>query len=65
MGKYKEQAIKQVIEILDAEGKRILSECECEVTYTHRTHNLYDSYAYGIYLNGKLVKRGYLSASPL
>lgn len=65
MGKYKEQAIKQVIEILDAEGKRILSECESEVTYTHRTHNLYDSYAYGIYLNGKLVKKGYLSASPL
>lgn len=61
---YAEQRIKGFIEALEKEAQRILQECVSERDYTHRTRNLYDSYGYGIYLRGKLVKKGYLSAEP-
>lgn len=59
---FAEQRIKGLIEALNIEAERILQECVNERDYTHRTKNLYDSYGYGIYLRGKLVKKGYLSA---
>lgn len=55
--------INNLLDFLEKEGERILRECEEERTYTHRTRNLYDSYGFGIYLNGVLVRQGYLSAS--
>lgn len=64
MGSFKEDRLKKLVSVLDAEGKRILIECEQERTYTHRTKNLYDSYGYGIYVYGKLLKKGFISSSP-
>ena len=55
--------ITRLLDTLEKEGKRILAECEQERTYTHRTHNLYDSYGFGVYLNGKLQRKGFLSRS--
>lgn len=55
--------ITRLLDTLEKEGKRILAECEQERTYTHRTHNLYDSYGFGVYLNGKLQRKGFLSSS--
>lgn len=55
--------ITKLLDALEKEGKRILAECEQERTYTHRTQNLYDSYGYGVYYNGKLQRKGFLSAS--
>ena len=55
--------ITRLLDALDKEGKRILAECEQERTYTHQTQNLYDSYGYGVYYNGKLQRKGFLSAS--
>ena len=55
--------ITRLLDALEKEGKRILAECEQERTYTHRTKNLYDSYGYGVYYNGKLQRKGFLSAS--
>ena len=55
--------ITRLLDALEKEGKRILAECEQERTYTHRTQNLYDSYGYGVYYNGKLQRKGFLSDS--
>lgn len=62
--KYGKKWTEAVLAELEAHGKRILQECVAERTYTHRTYNLYDSYGYGIYIGGVLVRFGYLSAIP-
>lgn len=64
MGTLVNKYIQSIIVKLEKDAKRILQECVDERTYTHRTMNLYDSYGYGIYLKGTLVKTGFLSASP-
>lgn len=56
--------IARVLGQLEKEGQRILRECEQERTYTHQTRNLYDSYGFGVYYNGKLTRKGFLSSSP-
>lgn len=53
-----------IVNELDKDAKVILRECVNERTYEHQTYNLYDSYGYGIYVNGTLRKKGYLSSSP-
>lgn len=58
------KALKLITKELDKDAKNVLRECIQEITYTHRTYNLYDSYGYGIYVEGKLEKIGYLSSSP-
>lgn len=64
MGKIADKYVLELIDSLENDAKRILKECVDERTYTHRTMNLYDSYGYGIYLQGKLQRSGYLSNSP-
>lgn len=59
-----EQCLQLIIKELDKDARTVLEECVNERTYQHQTYNLYDSYGYGIYVKGKLVKTGYLSASP-
>lgn len=59
-----QKALKLITKELDKDAKNVLRECIQEITYTHRTYNLYDSYGYGIYVEGKLEKIGYLSSSP-
>src|SRR5574344_911997 len=58
------KALKLITKELDKDAKNVLRECIQEITYTHRSYNLYDSYGYGIYLDGKLAKSGFLSATP-
>lgn len=55
-----ELAVQQYVDVLNTEGMRILMECENERGCQHQTHNLHDSYGFGIYHNGKLVKTGFL-----
>jgi len=64
MGKLYDKALKMIVSELDKDARNVLKECIQEITYTHRTKNLYDSYGYGIYVQGKLTKTGYLSSSP-
>lgn len=64
MGKLYDKAIKMIVTELDKDAKAVLRDCIRERDYTHRTYNLYDSYGYGIYVQGKLSKIGYLSSSP-
>lgn len=61
MAGYKERMTEALVEQLAVEGDRILKECEQEADYTHRTYNLYDSYGYGIYVDGKLKRSGFLT----
>lgn len=58
-----EQAVKETVKEMEAEGRRILKECVEERDYQHQTKNLYDSYGYGIYREGRLVKSGFLGAA--
>ena len=49
------KALKLITKELDKDAKNVLRECIQEI---------YDSYGYGIYVEGKLEKIGYLSSSP-
>lgn len=64
MAKLYDRAINMIVNELDKDAKVVLRECVNERTYEHQTYNLYDSYGYGIYVNGSLRKKGYLSSSP-
>lgn len=55
---------EDMLDALSNEGRRIASECEAERSYTHRTKNLKDSYGWGVYHDGKLQRRGFLTDSP-
>lgn len=58
-----QRAINLYLDRLEADGIRILKECEAEKDYMHDTKNLYDSYGFGVYYNGKLERKGFLSAA--
>lgn len=60
----KQQATELLVARLANEGDRILRQCVEQRDYTHRTYNLYDSYGYGVYVEGRLVRRGFLQRSP-
>lgn len=60
----KQQATELIVARLANEGARILRQCVEQRDYTHRTYNLYDSYGYGVYVNGRLMRRGFLQSSP-
>ena len=64
MATLRQMAIKLIVKELEKDAKRILRECVDERTYEHDTKNLYDSYGYGIYVDGSLTRSGFLSASP-
>lgn len=60
----RQQAAEQLISRLANEGDRILRQCVEQRDYIHRTYNLYDSYGYGVYVKGRLMRRGFLQRSP-
>lgn len=55
------KAVEQTRKEMVAEGQRIIRECVDERDYSHQTKNLYDSYGYGVYINGKLRNKGFLA----
>lgn len=60
----RQMAIDIIVKALEEDAERVLKECINEVDYQHRTMNLYDSYGYGIYVEGKLFKMGFLHPTP-
>lgn len=52
-----EQIRKQFLDILEGEARLFINEMIDSRTYEHDTYNLYDSYGYGIYENGKLLRK--------
>lgn len=61
---FYKKALGIIANELAKDAKDVLKECVQEIDYTHRTKNLYDSYGYGVYVQGKLTKIGFLSSSP-
>lgn len=55
------ETISLVMKELERDGREIIKACEAERTYTHQTHNLKDSYGYGVYYHGTLKRKGFLS----
>lgn len=60
----RQMAIEMIVNAMEKDADRILKECISEIDYQHRTLNLYDSYGYGIYVDGKLLKMGFLHSTP-
>lgn len=58
--KYKNKVVEQLatlfVDKLEEEARAFIDKTISEVTYQHQSGNLYDSYGYGIYLDGKLLR---------
>ena len=55
----KKDLISELVKELSKEGQRIVANQLNNVGYTHRTYNLNDSYGFGVYVDGKLVSKGF------
>ncbi len=55
----KRNHIQDLIKFLSKEGQKIVDSQLQNKGYTHRSHNLHDSYGWGVYLNGSLVESGF------
>ncbi len=55
----KKNRIQALIKFLSDEGQKIVDSQLNNKGYTHRSHNLHDSYGWGVYLNGSLVANGF------
>lgn len=64
MDMAKKNRISELVDFLSKEGQKIVDNELSKVTYTYRTLNLRDSYGWGVYLDGKLVNKGYTANSP-
>jgi len=69
MGKGKHGGVfnflnNEFLSYLEDECRGFLDKVIGEVDYKNRTYNLYDSYGYGIYLDGKLQRSSFTSATP-
>lgn len=53
-----------IVLALSQEGKRLMQLAYASRGFANRTKNLKDSYCYGVYDKGKLVKKGFLSSAP-
>ena len=64
MAKTKQSAITRIVDLLANEGQKIVAKELAKVSYTYRSLNLRDSYGWGVYVDGKLARKGYTASSP-
>lgn len=55
----KKDRISELVRFLSVEGQKIVDSQLKNKGYTHRTHNLHDSYGWGVYVDKKLVASGF------
>lgn len=55
----KKDRISELVRFLSGEGQKIVDSQLQNKGYTHRTHNLHDSYGWGVYVDKKLVASGF------
>lgn len=55
----KKDRISELVRFLSREGQKIVDSQLQNKSYTHRTHNLHDSYGWGVYVDKKLVASGF------
>lgn len=63
--KVKSGSLNSLVEHLSGEADKIIKAELESVTYRNDTDNLHDSYGWGIYINGKLMKSGYQTQNAL
>lgn len=56
-----EEIREGLLDILETEARKFIVDTVKSITYEHETFNLYDSYGYGIYLDGVLKRSSALS----
>lgn len=56
-----EKVSTTIIDSLARKGEEIIEASLKAKTYKHDTYNLYDSYVYGVYMNGVLVRRSIIT----
>lgn len=61
---FRAKAIQYITDELSKDGRKVIDDCINEITYTHRTYNLYDSYGYCVYYDGRIKDMGFLSPYP-
>lgn len=54
----KKDRISELVRFLSKEGQKIVDNQLQNKGYTHRSHNLHDSYGWGVYVNRDLVASG-------
>lgn len=64
MGKFRAMAIQYITDELSKDGQKVIDACIKEVTYTHRTYNLYDSYGWCVYYDGRIKDMGFIDPYP-
>lgn len=62
MAKTKQSAITRIVDLLANEGQKIVAKELSKVSYTYRSLNLRDSYGWGVYVDGKLARKGYTAS---
>lgn len=60
-----DRLLRKLLEELCMEGRRIVEEQLGNVNYTHRTHNLQDSYGWCVYYGGKKWREGYYTPNAV
>lgn len=55
----KKDRISELVRSLSQEGQKIVDSQLKNKGYTHHTHNLHDSYGWGVYVDKKLVASGF------
>lgn len=55
----KKNRVQDLIKLLSSEGQKIIDSQLQNKGYAHRSHNLHDSYGWGVYLNKSLVASGF------
>jgi hypothetical protein len=67
MGNFKEKAVQQVISQLNTKGDELIRKAveRSNVRLEYYSKNLIDAYGYGVYYRGRLMTKGYYSASPM
>lgn len=55
----KKNRIQALVKLLSEEGQKIVDNQLQNKGYTHRSHNLHDSYGWGVYVNKSLVASGF------
>lgn len=55
----KKDRISELVRFLSREGQKIVDNQLQNKGYTHRSHNLHDSYGWGVYVNRDLVASGF------
>lgn len=62
METYLQQYTKYITERLDKAGRKAMEAVEAAKSYNNDTYNMKDSFGYGVYVNGRIARKGYIGS---